>query len=71
MQQVKIFKSIDAELGSVEREINQWIRESGAKIISITGNIAPQGAKPPAGPSGGLSSFAASDVLIIVLYEND
>ncbi|MCO6455808.1 MAG: hypothetical protein J5I93_10975 [Pirellulaceae bacterium] len=65
MQQVKIFKSIESELWSMENEINTWIKESGAKVISVTGNIAPQ--------SGGASAmggtFSASDVLVIVTYE--
>ena len=64
MQQVKIFKSVENELNTLEAEMNAWIASSGARIISISGNIAPQSA-------GALESksFGASDVLIIVLYE--
>lgn len=64
MQQVKIFECRENEIKSLEDEINQWLRESGARIISITGNIAPQSAtsQPKARP-------APSDVLLIVLYE--
>ena len=65
MQQVKIFKSIESELGPLEEEINEWISTTGARIISITGNIAAQSAS-----SGGLGdTFSASDVLLCVLYE--
>lgn len=64
MQQVKIFKSVDNELGDMEVQINRWIAESKAKILSIHGNIAPQ-----AGKHGIQGSFSAADVLIIVLYE--
>jgi hypothetical protein len=68
MQQVKIFKSIESELGALEKEINAWIAESKARVISVTGNIAAQSAGPiPAG--GGLASFSSSDVLLVVLYE--
>ncbi len=67
MQQIKIFKTVENELVPMEKEINHWIKESGARVISITGNIAPQASEPSSG--GGLSSFSASDVLIIVLYE--
>ena len=64
MQMIKIFKSIETELRSLEDEMNTWIAESGARIISVTGNIAPQtGSAQPVG------TFSASDVLIIVLYE--
>lgn len=64
MQLIKLFKSIETELRSLEDEMNSWIRETGARVISVTGNIAPQtGSTQPAG------TFSASDVLIIVLYE--
>jgi len=65
MQQVKIFKSIESELITLEQEINEWISESGAKIISITGNIAAQSAS--AGSLG--DTFSGSDVLLFVLYD--
>lgn len=64
MQQVKIFKSVDTELGDMETQINHWISESKAKILSIQGNISPQ-----AGKHGIQGSFSAADVLVIVLYE--
>lgn len=64
MQKVKLFKSIESELRSLEDEMNSWIEQTGARIISVTGNIAPQtGSTQPAG------MFAASDVLVVVLYE--
>lgn len=63
MQQVKIFKSVDTELGDLESQINNWIAESKAKIISIHGNISPQ-----AGKHGLQGSFSAADVFVIVLY---
>jgi hypothetical protein len=63
MHQVKVFKSIESELWTTEKEINQWLQETKAKVVSITGNIAPQ--------TGGhhLQGFSASDVLILILYE--
>lgn len=65
MQQVKIFKSIESEIPTLEEEINQWLSESGDKVISITGNIAAQSTN--GGSLGG--SFSGSDVIIFVLYE--
>ena len=66
MRKVKIFKSIESELIPLEDEINGWLEEAGAELISIVGNIAPQT------PSsvGGMGSFSASDVLVIVVYED-
>lgn len=63
MRLVKMFKTIESELWSTEKEINAWVEETGAKIVSVTGNIAPQTG------SGSSQSFSASDILVIVLYE--
>lgn len=67
MQQVKIFKTVEAEVGALENDVNAWIRESQPRIISITGNIAPQSS--PSGGGSAAKRFAPSDVLMIVLYE--
>lgn len=71
MQQVKIFKSVDTEIPEMERQINRWMRKSGARVLSITGNITSQNATSSGGAGGGLNSFAAGDVLLIVLYDID
>lgn len=64
MRLVKMFKSIESEIWTMETEINTWIKESGARIVSVTGNIAPQTEK-----EGGMQGFSASDVFVIVVYE--
>ncbi|MCR9292413.1 MAG: hypothetical protein NXI32_06825 [bacterium] len=64
MRKVKIFKGIESELLPLEAEINGWLEENQAQIVSVTGNIAPQ----TVGGSGG-GTFSTSDVLIIVVYE--
>lgn len=66
MQQVKIFKSIESEREELEKDINRWIRRSGARVISITGNISNQG-----GGGGPMSSFSGSDILIMLLVDVD
>jgi uncharacterized phosphosugar-binding protein len=69
VQQVKIFKSLESDIAELESDINTWIRQSGAKIVAITGNIAPQ-SQPASDKTGGLSKspFPPSDVVIIVVY---
>ncbi len=67
MQQVKIFKGVDSEIPEVEQQMNRWMRKSGARVISITGNISAQ---TPTNSSG-MNSFSASDILVIVLYDID
>ncbi len=61
MEQIRLFKGVEMELRALEDEINEWLRESGARVISVTGNIAPQAS------TGG--SFTTSDILVIVTYE--
>lgn len=69
MQQVKIFSGLETETKRIENEINTWIKESGVKIIQITGNIAPQAGV--AENSGYLTKGVSnpSDVLVIILFE--
>ena len=64
MQQIKIFKSIESKLGSLEDEINEWISEQSVTIVQIFGNIAPQSPSTP-----GMGSFSSSDVLVVIVYE--
>jgi hypothetical protein len=71
MQQVKIFKGVESDISALEAEVNAWIRESGAKIVSITGNIAPQSNLPDG--KGGVTTrslYPPSDVVLIVLFES-
>ena len=70
MQQVKIFKGVEDQVTVLEDEVNAWIRQTGAKILNLTGNIAPQSEKP-GDVSGGSARgrFPPSDVIIIVTYE--
>ncbi len=70
MRQVKLFKGIESDVTVLEGEVNAWIRQSGVRVLNITGNIAPQSEKPGATGGGlGKSAFAPSDVILIVLYE--
>lgn len=64
MQQIKIFKSIESEIVTLEQNINVWIKKTGAKNLQISGNIAPQTAAAP-----GMGSFSSSDILITILYD--
>ena len=63
MRLVKMFKTIESELWSMENEINKWVEDTGATIVQVTGNIAPQTG------SASVQGFSASDVLVVVVYE--
>ena len=70
MQQVRIFKTVETELSELEKDVNAWIRETGANIISVTGNIAPQsGTRDSTALGLGGSQYAASDIVLIILSE--
>tara|TARA_B100000809_G_scaffold46347_1_gene40773 strand:- start:370 stop:573 length:204 start_codon:yes stop_codon:yes gene_type:complete len=67
MHKIKIFKNIESEIPLLEEEINEWLAESGAKVVQMTGNIAPQ---TPSNTGMGGSSFSSSDVLVLIVYED-
>ena len=70
MQQVKLFKGVENQMDQLEASVNAWLRKTGARVVSLTGNIAPQTVAGE-GKSAGLtqSDFATSDILLVVLYE--
>ena len=70
MQQIRFFKATETDVSALQTEMNDWLRESGARVVQIFGNIAPQTVTHD-DTSTGLtkSAFAPSDVLIAVLYE--
>lgn len=76
MQQIKLFVGREDHTGDLESEVNAWIADSGATILSIAGNIAPQSVMPTKDAGSNLSAtgthtrrFAPSDILVIVTYE--
>jgi hypothetical protein len=70
MQRVKLFKGAEGHIIELEQEINRWAEASGARLLQVTGNIAPQSLSLGAGgPTAGRVGFAPSDVLVTVLYE--
>ncbi len=70
MQQIKIFKSIESDVSDLERDINAWLKESGARVVNVFGNIAAQTISDPE-KARGSRGFSPSDVLIALLYETD
>jgi len=61
---------VESDVGSLENEVNAWIRQCGVRVVSVTGNIAPQSeASGPSASGLGQGRFVPSDVVLIVLYE--
>ena len=78
MIQIKLFVGREDHTADLESDVNAWLAESGVKIVSITGNIAPQSVLPSkdAGGTSNLAAtgthgrrFAPSDILVLVQYE--
>ncbi len=67
MQQIKIFKSTEYKVDKLEAKINDWLKASNAKIISMSGNIAPQTGGPENSSTN--QEFQPSDILVMLLYE--
>ncbi len=70
MRQIKLFKHIEAELSELQKQINTWMEEiqhSGATIISVNGNIAPQ----TVGSTSSANRFSPSDLFVIIEYETN
>jgi len=54
----------------MEAEVNERIAWSGAKIISLSGNMALQSERTGASTgASGVSRYPPSDIVLIVLYE--
>ena len=61
---------MENELHSLEDEINRWIEQTGASIVSVHGNMSPQSMSPEeSSPGLSRTGFPPSDVLLVILYE--
>jgi hypothetical protein len=67
MRQIKLFKSVETEISSLEKDVNAWVRQNRANVIRISGNIAPQTERP----DGSGYKFPPSDVLVLIEYDVD
>ncbi len=68
MHQIRLFKNVESDIREMEKDINDWLKKSNARVIHVCGNIAPQSSKEPA-TIAGKKQFGASDVLVAVVYE--
>lgn len=69
MHQIRIFTGLETQKAEIEKEINAWIKEQGAEVVQVFGNIAPQTVAPDAPRSeSGSRRFGPSDLLLVVVY---
>ena len=69
MQLVKLFTGLEGETHQLAEEINGWIKETGVKVLQVSGNIAPQSTGGGPTIEGLPSGRPPSDLFVIVLYE--
>lgn len=75
MHQVKLFCQERRNLSDLEAEVNRWLRESGAKVVNMFGNISgrevlatPDWARGT-GSGHRVTEFTPSDVFLVVVYQ--
>ena len=64
MRLVRIFIGNEEQPNRLEQEVNEWIQSTGATVLSINGNIAPQ--SPMSHPN---ARPMPSDIMLVVTYE--
>jgi len=69
MHQIKIFKGLESNLALLEKEVNAWLAESGARVVQMFGNLAAQSGQRNETNSLAAYPYVASDVLLVILYE--
>ena len=69
MHQIKLFVALESSVESLEREINDWLTQSGANVVKLIGNIAPQTPAYLATKSEQTGRrFHPSDVFLAIVY---
>jgi hypothetical protein len=69
MHQIKIFKGLESNLGALEKEENDLLEETGARVLKMFGNMAAQSGQRNETNSLAAYPYVASDVLLVVLYD--
>lgn len=69
MHQIKIFKGLESNLGALEKEVNDWLAESGAHVLQMFGNLAAQSGERNETNSLKAYPYVASDVLLVIVYD--
>jgi hypothetical protein len=71
VQQVKLFKGVEKDCAGLERDINAWLKSSGARVVHMFGNIAPQTTSAEARGAASSKGFESSDLFVAIVYELD
>ena len=70
MHQIKLFRGLETDLPGLEKQINDWLNESKARVVQITGNLAPQKDETKPDEAGvSHSLYSPANILLAVLFE--
>ncbi|HYE60522.1 MAG TPA: hypothetical protein VD997_00875 [Phycisphaerales bacterium] len=75
MQQVRIFIGKEDEVSRLTKEVNDFLANTGAKVVNVFGNLSPQtpgasgGSEGMRAPEGMNRRFAPSDIMLVVVYQ--
>jgi hypothetical protein len=71
MQQIKLFVGTESEVRTLEDEANAWLRESGAEVVQMFGNIAPQTMAHVVTKTESTGRrYQPSDLFLAIVYES-
>jgi hypothetical protein len=69
MHQVKIFRGLESDIASLEKQVNAWLAEAHVKVVNMFGNMSPQSPSPTSSAAISGSAFSPSDIFLVILYE--
>lgn len=70
MHQIKLFKGLETDLPGLEKQMNEWLAESGARVVNMFGNLAPQKDETQPDATGvSHSLYLPANIFIAVLYD--
>lgn len=69
MHQIRLFKGVETDIKDMEKEINAWLKESKARVVHMSSNIAPQTNEPQAFAGPKARQFAPSDLFVSIVYD--
>lgn len=70
MHQIKLFKGLENDLPGMEKQVNDWLAESGANVVNVIGNLAAQQDETRPDSTGVAHSlYVPANIFLAVVYE--
>ena len=68
MHSVRLFHTTTANLADLENAANDWLQQTGAKVVSATGNMAPTIQQRRVGQTSE-TAFQPENVLLVLVAD--